>query len=273
MALISADGIQETVIINRRVCRFGGVFRGFVGYDGAYAGSQAATITYFVGESNRYTPGLVSSDVWGDDRSPDFSDQVPYGGNGVNHPNSVGAAQVYGLVLSQADFSPSPVQLDATFRTSFTQQGQTAWGAAYMNGATMPVLAALSKAGNASLAFATTLGGATTVQGYWNAGGSFVPAANNAKGLGATGLAWSQVTANEVRAGDDTVVIDSSKGIRFPPYTAANIASSAHAVNTTNKAAGKAVFDSTNNRIMTASGSSATAAWFVSDGSASVTPA
>lgn len=55
--------------------------------------------------------------------------------------------------------------------------------------------------------------------------------------------------------------------------TAANIASAAHAVNTTYKVQGRMVYDTTNNRIMVASGSSATSAWYVADGSASVTPA
>ena len=53
---------------------------------------------------------------------------------------------------------------------------------------------------------------------------------------------------------------------------ATDIASKAAAVNTNNKRPGLMVFDSTNNRIMVASGESATDAWYVADGSASVTP-
>lgn len=55
-------------------------------------------------------------------------------------------------------------------------------------------------------------------------------------------------------------------------FTAANIADPAHAVNTAGKSQGVPVYDTTNNRIMVASGSNATDAWYVADGSTSVTP-
>ena len=54
--------------------------------------------------------------------------------------------------------------------------------------------------------------------------------------------------------------------------TAANIASAASTINTTNKYAGLYIWDSTNNRLMRSSGSSAVSPWWVVDGSASVTP-
>lgn len=57
------------------------------------------------------------------------------------------------------------------------------------------------------------------------------------------------------------------------PYTAANIASAANAVNTSGKKQGLVVLDTTNNRIMVARGANATDQWDVADGSASVTPA
>jgi len=55
--------------------------------------------------------------------------------------------------------------------------------------------------------------------------------------------------------------------------TAANIAAVANAINTTGKAQGRLVLDTTNNRLMIARGSAAAAQWDVVDGSASVTPA
>lgn len=54
--------------------------------------------------------------------------------------------------------------------------------------------------------------------------------------------------------------------------TAANIADIAAAINTTGKYSGKYVWDTTNNRLMRASGTTAASAWYVVDGSASVTP-
>lgn len=54
--------------------------------------------------------------------------------------------------------------------------------------------------------------------------------------------------------------------------TAANILSIAHVVNTVGKVAGRQVWDTTNNRIMVASGALAASPWYIADGSASVTP-
>lgn len=55
--------------------------------------------------------------------------------------------------------------------------------------------------------------------------------------------------------------------------TAANIASATATINTSGKHQGRLVFDTTNTRLMVANGSNATDAWYVADGSASVTPA
>lgn len=55
-------------------------------------------------------------------------------------------------------------------------------------------------------------------------------------------------------------------------YTAAQIENAAHTVNTTGKAAGRLIWDSTNNRVMVATGSAATAVWNALDGSTSITP-
>lgn len=54
--------------------------------------------------------------------------------------------------------------------------------------------------------------------------------------------------------------------------TSANIASSSASINTTNKYVSKVVYDTTNNRLMRATGSNSTDAWYNSDGSVSVTP-
>jgi hypothetical protein len=58
-----------------------------------------------------------------------------------------------------------------------------------------------------------------------------------------------------------------------PDFTAANIASRVHSVNTTDKQIGRVVFDTTNNRLMVAAGSTDTSRWYVVDGSTFVTPA
>jgi len=61
-------------------------------------------------------------------------------------------------------------------------------------------------------------------------------------------------------------------GLVIQTIAASAIASAANAINTTGKVAGKVVYDTTNNRIMIASGSSAVSPWYIADGSASVTP-
>ncbi|APH71458.1 hypothetical protein [Aquibium oceanicum] len=85
----------------------------------------------------------------------------------------------------------------------------------------------------------------------------------------------AETGALQMGAARDTV-IDASR--RFvigasSEYSAANIASIAHAVNTTGKLRGLIVWDTTNNRALRASGAGATDPWHVLDGSATVTPA
>jgi hypothetical protein len=62
-------------------------------------------------------------------------------------------------------------------------------------------------------------------------------------------------------------------GLVMRTATAASIASASNAVNGTGKKVGLAVWDTTNNRLMIASGSTTTSAWYVADGSTSVVPA
>jgi len=64
-----------------------------------------------------------------------------------------------------------------------------------------------------------------------------------------------------------------SGGLVIQNLIATDIASIANAINTTDKVVGKIVYDTTNNRIMVASGTSAASPWYTADGSASVTPA
>jgi len=63
-----------------------------------------------------------------------------------------------------------------------------------------------------------------------------------------------------------------SSGLVIQTATAAAIAAIANAINTTDKVAGKVVYDTTNNRIMIASGAVSNSPWYVADGSTFVTP-
>jgi hypothetical protein len=64
-----------------------------------------------------------------------------------------------------------------------------------------------------------------------------------------------------------------SGGLVIQTRAATAIADITNAVNTTSKVAGKIVYDTTNNRIMVASGALAASPWYIADGSASVAPA
>jgi hypothetical protein len=64
-----------------------------------------------------------------------------------------------------------------------------------------------------------------------------------------------------------------TSGLVLQSVAATSIAAVGNALNTTNKVQGKVVYDTTNNRLMVASGAAAADAWYVADGSASVVPA
>lgn len=104
------------------------------------------------------------------------------------------------------------------------------------------------------------------LEAYWTL---FIPAASSAT---PTEIMRLRHSTGLSMYGANTV-IDAARGIRFPIYTATNIADKTHAVNTANKAQGKAIYDSTNHRLMVADGATDVSNWYVADGSASVTPA
>lgn len=60
--------------------------------------------------------------------------------------------------------------------------------------------------------------------------------------------------------------------VQINAVAATAIADAADAINTANKVAGTIVLDTTNERIMVATGADATSDWAVADGSATVTP-
>lgn len=64
-----------------------------------------------------------------------------------------------------------------------------------------------------------------------------------------------------------------SSGLVLQTATAAVIAAVGNAINTTDKVAGKVVYDITNNRLMIASAGLPASPWYIADGSGSVTPA
>lgn len=99
---------------------------------------------------------------------------------------------------------------------------------------------------------------------YLNGSKDFVPASGSADTLsliGMYGTNWHEVG----RASATSECYTNTA-------TAASIAAVGNSINTLGKYAGRVVYDTTNNRLMVASGTTAAAAWYVADGSASVTP-
>ena len=92
----------------------------------------------------------------------------------------------------------------------------------------------------------------------------------------ATAAAGS-ATAAEASAGAAAVsaseAASAASAVAPAVATAAQIGSAGDVVNTVGKFVGRLVVDTTNNRMLYASGTSATAIWYVVDGSASITPA
>lgn len=94
------------------------------------------------------------------------------------------------------------------------------------------------------------------------------------------GIAQDNVTINGGTLYDVTVtgtvtgnVAATAGYIQLRTATAVQIAAIANAVNTTGKAAGTVVFDTTNSKIKVATGANANSTWVDADGTNAVTPA
>lgn len=82
--------------------------------------------------------------------------------------------------------------------------------------------------------------------------------------------------ANRDKPDSPDTVADLSDTLAVPvtlfTATTANLSSAAHAINTTNKFAGKLVLDTTTNKLQVALGADATSQWRPVDGTTAVTP-
>lgn len=117
-----------------------------------------------------------------------------------------------------------------------------------------------------------------TSSGTYNDRGLYVPSASPEGATTANPGSLAAVTAGGAQ---QTLWVKESGGgntgwkaalTQPEEVAAADIAAVGNAINTTGKFTGKLVWDSTNNRMMRSSGSAAASAWYVIDGSASVTP-
>jgi len=82
----------------------GGEFAPSVGwYEDAYAAGPVSTVSVAVGRYRKYQPVLTNQEIWGTPAAT-AATQQPYGGNGVNHPTSLGAMVVYSAVMTGLSF-------------------------------------------------------------------------------------------------------------------------------------------------------------------------
>jgi hypothetical protein len=88
------------------------------------------------------------------------------------------------------------------------------------------------------------------------------------------GTLYNVTLSGATLGGTLTGNVDATTGyIQLRTNTAAEIGAIGDAVNTTGKAAGTIVFDTTNSRLMIATGANANSTWVRADGSNAVTPA
>lgn len=120
-----------------------------------------------------------------------------------------------------------------------------------------------------------TLSFNSATTGYLFGQGPVRPSTDNAVSLGTSAAGFADLflaAGGEIRL-NNVQLLDTVGGLSTQTATAAAIAAVGNAINTANKRAGKIIYDTTNNRLMVASGANATDAWYVADASASVTPA
>lgn len=80
-------------------------FPGIGKYDANYGSGTLSSVDQFAyGEHTRYMPSVKNTELWGAGDNSGAT-KSPYGGNGINHPSSIGAQAVWGMALSACDFS------------------------------------------------------------------------------------------------------------------------------------------------------------------------
>ncbi|MCM3703794.1 hypothetical protein [Paenibacillus macerans] len=62
---------------------------------------QLRNFRFYKGTYKNYTPSLLEKEMWGNHVDGDYDTKSPYGGNGVNHPSTVGLENVYVTVLKE----------------------------------------------------------------------------------------------------------------------------------------------------------------------------
>lgn len=92
-------------VVHEKIISHGGVFKPGIGwYDDNLATGPCDSIEWFnVGQDRPISPTITNDQLRGVG-NPDAGTKYPYGGNGINHPTSLGFAAVYQPVISASSF-------------------------------------------------------------------------------------------------------------------------------------------------------------------------
>lgn len=92
-------------VVHEKIVSHGGVFKPRIGWynDQMTTGPCESLVWLNVGQDGPISPTITNDGLWGVSNSNAGTKQ-PYGGNGINHPTSLGFAAVYQPVISASSF-------------------------------------------------------------------------------------------------------------------------------------------------------------------------
>lgn len=101
---VNATGSFEEIAVIPNIITHGGEFYPRAGYFGIPSGPfTLGNFSYGIHKQNK--PTLTNDEIWGDHTATTAQTQQPYGGNGINHPTTLGVREVYGPLLDICNFS------------------------------------------------------------------------------------------------------------------------------------------------------------------------
>lgn len=96
--------VNGNTVFDGPVLRYGGLFTPKIGYANDVAVARDVIVTMSVGVPIDKNYNLTSTEIFGPYTGATTVTQKPYGGNGANHPTSLGARAIYGYVLNNISF-------------------------------------------------------------------------------------------------------------------------------------------------------------------------
>ncbi len=125
------DDILETFVNGAGVYRGRLKLNNLPGSFSLHKGSNAETeyilrnFKIYGGKHRQYAPVLTEQDMWGLFTNGDYATKEPNGGNGVNHPSSVGINQVYIPALQEFVQDLSKFRMPSVFEQQLMPMVQT----------------------------------------------------------------------------------------------------------------------------------------------------